>query len=161
MENNNIRSPDKPIKEILISDDNFNNDFNHDFNNDFNNDFNHDFNHYIKDDYELQIAINESIIEQENYEKKQLELLNKTKLRFQSFKNILFQLKKISVFDKNMLNFCNIIEPIIDLYCGCSIDYYECDIVMYDMIFNTFKTIRITDLDLELLKKIFIIENKL
>jgi len=29
---------------------------------------------------------------------------------------------------------------------------------MYDMIFNTFKTIRITELDLELIKKIFIIE---
>ena len=158
MENNNIRPPDKPIKEILISDDNFNNDFNNDFNHNFNNDFN---NNYIRDDYELQIAINESIIEQENYEKKQLEIMNKTKLRFQSFKNILFQLKKISIFDKNMLNFCNIIEPIIDLYCGCSIDYYECDKDMYDMIFNTFKTIRITELDLELLKKIFIIENNL
>jgi hypothetical protein len=157
--NNNIRPPDNTIKEILIDNNNFNNDFN--FNHVFNFNFNLNNNNYIRDDYELQIAINESIIEQENYEKKQLELLNKTKLRFQSFKNILFQLKKISVFDKNMLNFCNIIEPIIDLYCGCSIDYYECDIVMYDMIFNTFKTIRITDLDLELLKKIFIIENKL
>jgi hypothetical protein len=156
--NNNIRPPDNTIKEILIDNNNFNNIFNNDFNNDFNHVFN---NNYIRDDYELQIAINESIIEQENYEKKQLELLNKTKLRFQSFKNILFQLKKLSMFDKNMLNFCNIIEPIIDLYCSCSIDNYECDKNMYDIIFNTFKTIRITELDLELLKKIFIIENNI
>jgi hypothetical protein len=149
MENNlNIRPPDNPIREILINNTNYNTNYNTIYNDIYND----------EDDYDLQLVITESIKEQEIYDKKQIEILNKTKLRFQSFKNILFQIKKISLLDKNILDFYNIVQPIIDLYCAGDIDNYECDKNMYDDIFNTLKTIRITDLEFDLFKNVFVID---
>jgi hypothetical protein len=148
-----IRPPDNPIKEILVN--------------------NYDYNNYIEpyihnesyinsdyDDYnnELQLAINESIKEQEEVEKKQLEILEKTRIRFESFKNVLLKIKKISMFDPKIMKFYNIIESIIDSYCACNIDIYDCDKAMYDEIFGTLKTIRINESELELFKNLFIIE---
>jgi hypothetical protein len=63
------------------------------------------------------------------------------------------------MIDKTLLEFYNIIEPMIDSYCACNIDIYECDNVMYDVIFSTLKTIRLTESDLELFKNLFVIEN--
>ena len=150
-----IRTPDNTIREILVS---------HDINYDINYD-NYDINYDITDiisnvyDSELQLAINESIKEQEAFEKKQLEMLEKTRLRVQSFKDVILKIKKICMIDKTLLEFYNIIEPMIDSYCACNIDIYECDNVMYDVIFNTLKTIRLTESDLELFKNLFVIEN--
>ena len=86
-------------------------------------------------------------------------MLEKTRLRVQEFKDVLFKIKKISMIDPQILKFYNIIEPIIDSYCGCNIDIYECDKIMYDEIFGTLKTIRLNESELELFKKLFIMEN--
>jgi hypothetical protein len=144
-----IRPPDKTIREILV-----------------NREINYDINYYdniniIPGDYEndLQLAIRESIRENEEYEKKQLEMLEKTRLRVQTFKDVLFKIKKIGMIDQKIFNFYNIIEPIIDSYCACNIDIYECEKVMYDEIFGTLKTIRLTESELELFKNLFVIEN--
>ena len=96
-----IRLPDNTIREILI---------NHNTNYDINY-TNYDNINITPIDYdpELQLAINESIKEQEEYEKKQLEYLAKTRLRVQTFKDILFKIKKISMIDQKILNFYNII----------------------------------------------------
>jgi len=69
------------------------------------------------------------------------------------------KIKKIGMIDKTFLEFYNIIEPIIDFYCACNIDIYECDKNMYDEIFKTLKTIRLTEFDFELFKNLFVVEN--
>jgi hypothetical protein len=139
-----IRPPDNPIREILV------NDY-----------YNDNIIPCDYDDYDnaLQLAYLESIKEQEEYEKKQLEMLEKTRLRVQSFKDVLLKIKKISMIDPQILKFYNIIEPMIDSYCGCNIDIHECDKAMYDEIFSTLKTIRLTETELELFKNLFVMEN--
>lgn len=142
-----IRPPDNPIREILVNNYNYN----------YIEPYIH--NDYDYDNNQLELAINESIKEQEEYEKKQLEMLEKTRLRVQTFKEVLFKIKKISMIDSQILKLYNIIEPMIDSYCACNIDIYECDKAMYDEIFGTLKTIRLTESELELFKNLFVIEN--
>ena len=146
-----IRLPDNPIREVLI------NEYNYDNMNIFNDYGNEDENE--DEDYELQVAINESIEEHEEHKKKQSEILEKSKLRVQVCKDVLFKIKKISMIDPKILKLYNIIEPIINSYFACNIDTYECDKVIYGEIFSTLKTIRLTVSDLELFKKIFIMTN--
>jgi hypothetical protein len=146
-----IRPPDNPIREILV-----NNYYNNNYN-DYDN-INTIPIEYDEYDDELQLAYIESIKEHEEYEKKRLEMLEKTRLRFQTFKDVLLKIKKISMIDPQILKFYNIIEPMIDSYCAGNIDIYECDKSMYDEIFSTLKTIRLTELELELFKKLFIME---
>ena len=140
-----IRIPDNTIREVLVNDYNNNNYIYNNYNN-YNN----------SRDYELQLAINESIKEQEEYRIKQLEIMEKTRLRMESFKDVLFKIKKISMIDAKILKFYNIIEPIIESYCACNIDVYACDKALYDEIFSTLKTIRFTKLEIELFKNLFI-----
>jgi hypothetical protein len=64
------------------------------------------------------------------------------------------------MIDKTILEFYNIIEPMIDSYFACNIDVYECDKNMYDVIFKTLKTIRLKEFEFELFKNLFVIENK-
>jgi hypothetical protein len=140
-----IRPPDNTIREILVNDYCYNDNI-----------IPCDYDEY---DNALQLAYLESIKEQEEYEKKQLEMLEKTRLRVQSFKDVLLKIKKISMIDPQILKFYNIIEPMIDSYCGCNIDIYECDNAMYDEIFTTLKTIRLSESELELFKNLFVMEN--
>ena len=170
-EDETIRPPDNTIREILIDYNNSNYDIN--FGITYNS-YNNIDDNYDEYDRALQLAYIESIKEQEeykkrqleevkkqeDYEKKQLEFLEKTKLRVQTFKDVLLKIKKIAMIDKTLLGFYNIIEPIIDSYYACNIDIYECDKVMYDLIFKTLKTIRLTESQLELFKNLFVIENK-
>ena len=136
-----IRPPDNTIREILVNDYNYYND-------------NDNMIQCDNDEYDnaFQLACIESLREQE-------ELLEKTNLRVQSFKNVLLKIKKIGMIDKTFLEFYNIIEPIIDFYCACNIDIYECDKNMYDEIFKTLKTIRLTEFEFELFKNLFVVEN--
>ena len=155
IEDEEIRAPDNTIREILV-----NYDTNYIINYGNNYDIIYDNINVIPNIYddELQLAINESIKEQEAFEKKQLEMLEKTRLRMISFKNVLLKIKKISMFDKTIFEFYSIIETIIDSYCACNIDIYECDKIMYDMIFETLKTIRLTENEINLFKNLFIVE---
>jgi len=102
------------------------------------------------DEYDnaFQLACIQSIREQE-------ELFEITNLKTQSFKNVLLKIKKISMIDPEILEFYNMIESIINEYCSCRINSYECNINMYNSIFNTLKTIRITETELELFKNLF------
>ena len=141
--NDRIRPPDNTIREILV--------------NDYNDNIipcdPHDYDNIIpcdNDEYDnaFQLACIESLREQE-------ELLKKTNLRVQSFKNVLLKIKKISMIDPEILEFYNMIKLIIDEYCSCRIDSYECDINMYNNIFNILRTIRITESELELFTNLF------
>ena len=143
--NDRIRPPDNIIRERIA------NDY-------YNDDIlipcdPHDYDNIIPcddDEYDnaFQLACIQSIREQE-------ELLERTNLRVQSFKNVLLKIKKISMIDPEILEFYNMIESIIHEYCSCRINSYECDINMYNNIFNTLKTIRITEPELELFKNLF------
>ena len=82
--------------------------------------------------------------------------MEKTRLRIESFKDVLFKIKKISMIDAKILKFYNIIEPIIKSYCACNIDTYECDKALYHKIFSTLKTIRLTESEFSLFKNLFI-----
>ena len=139
-----IRPPDNTIREILVNDYYYNDNI-----------IPCDYDDY---DNALQLAFIASIKEQEEYEKKRLEMLEKTRLRVQTFKDVLLKIKKISMIDPQILKFYNIIEPMIDSYCACNIDIYECDKAMYDEIFSTLKTIRLTESELELFKNLFVME---
>ena len=139
-----IRPPDNPIREMLVNDYYYNDNI-----------IPCDYDDY---DNALQLAFIESMKEQEEYEKKQLEMLEKTRLRVQTFKDVLLKIKKISMIDPQILKLYNIIEPMIDSYCACNIDIYECDNAMYDEIFSTLKTIRLTESELELFKNLFVME---
>jgi len=156
-----IRPPDNPIREVLV-----NNYYNYNYNNNYIDPYIDPYinnESYINNEYdfnndELQLAINESIKEQEENEKKQLELLEKTRIRIEEFKDVLLKIKRISMIDAKIMKFYNIIEPIIDSYYACSIDIYECDNIMYHEIFGTLKTIRLNKTELELFKKFFVME---
>jgi len=141
-----IRPPDNTIREILVNDYYYND--------------NDNIIPCVYDEYDnaLQLAFIASMKEQEEYEKKRLEMLEKTRLRVQSFKDVLFKIKKISMIDPQILKFYNIIEPIINSYCACNTDIYECDKVMYNEICSTLKTIRLTESELQLFKNLFIME---
>lgn len=140
-----IRPPDNTIREILVNDYYYNDNI-----------IPCDYDDY---DNALQLAFIESMKEQEEYEKKRVEMLEKTRLRVQAFKDVLLKIKKISMIDTEILKFYNIIEPMIDSYCAGNVDIHECDKAMYDEIFNTLKTIRLTESELQLFKNLFVMEN--
>jgi hypothetical protein len=76
-----VRPPDNTIREILLNDYCYNdNIIPCDYDDDYDN--------------ALQLAFIESMKEQEEYEKKRLEMLEKTRLRVQSFKDVLLKIKK-------------------------------------------------------------------
>lgn len=150
IEEEEIRPPDNQIREVLVNNNNY-----YYYNCDYDNS-----NFIINDeDYELKLAISKSIKEQEEHEKKQLEIMKKSNLRVQTFKDVLFKIKKISMIDNQILNLYNIIQPIINSYCVCNIDIYKCNKNMYNEIFSTLKTIRLSEVESELFKKLIVIED--
>ena len=110
---------------------------------------------------EMEEAINCSLHEHEeinkNYEDKIMnEYLLETNIRRENFKNILFDLSKLIKYDKDIREIYEIIEPIIDAYCGQYIQKYEIDEITYNRIFKVIGTIRTDKKNIELLKTIFI-----
>lgn len=71
--------------------------------------------------------------------------------RKESFNALLFKMKKISNYDKEVEEIYNIIEPIIESYCEQAIQYYEVDKATYERIFRVISSMRINT---EPLKKI-------
>jgi hypothetical protein len=110
------------------------------------------------DKAELELAISESIKEQEAYDKRQSEISQKTKLRIGTFKNILEKIKRVGMVDKEISDFYDVIQPMVDSYCACNVDRFECDEVMYTTIFDTLKKIRLTESEFESLKLLFVRE---
>jgi hypothetical protein len=65
------------------------------------------------------------------------------------FNSLLFKMKQLSNYDKEVEEIYNIIEPIIESYCEQVIQYYEVDKITYERIFNILSTIRINKEPLE------------
>lgn len=93
--------------------------------------------------------------EQFNYERKLIqEHTHETKRRVEIFKEFLLRLQKISSFDQEIREIYEIIQPIIDAYCGQIINHYDLDEITYNKIFDTLRKVRHTDTVITELKKI-------
>jgi hypothetical protein len=89
-----------------------------------------------------------------DYEKEIQKYFVEEKMRRKEIFNVLlFKMKKISNYDKEVEEIYNIIEPIIESYCEQVIQYYEVDKVTYERIFNIVSSIRV---DKEPLEKIIL-----
>jgi|688.fasta_scaffold21273_11 hypothetical protein len=90
----------------------------------------------------------------EQYNKELLE--RKTKCN-----EIIFNMNKISKFDKDIKEIYEIIEPILELYCSQNINYCVFDEVTHNRIFYMISKIRIDKKNIEFLKTIIIKEDKI
>jgi hypothetical protein len=82
--------------------------------------------------------------------------LSETKKRKELFRDLLFDLNKLTKFDKDIKEIYEIIEPIIDTYCGQFINFCELDEETYDRIFKVIGTVRTNKNNIEVLKSILI-----
>ncbi len=146
-EEDNIRPPDQVKKERLI-DDNF------DIMNPIiqNNDC--DF------DTILELSKNEYNLLQEEQEQKAIELIsNQIKEERQNkFNNIKTQLNKIILFDRDNLNYYELILSIIEMYEVNILNEYKTYENEYTTIFKLLKTIRLPNEEIDNLKKIILYE---
>ncbi len=81
-----------------------------------------------------------------------------TNRRTEIFKDFLFNLNKVGKFDKEVREMYDILDPIIDSYCGQYIETCELGEETYDKIFNTLKKIRNNQQTLDTLKTIILRE---
>ena len=72
------------------------------------------------------------------------------------FRGFLFDLNKLTRFDKDMKEIYEIIEPIIDYYCAQYMKQCELDPITYDRIFKVIGNIRTDKNVIELLKNVII-----
>lgn len=136
----NIRPPDNVVSERLLEDN--------------------------RDEFQKQIdeAIHLSLQEitqqrdiNRQYEERLLkDYTTETNRRNEIFKDFLFNLVKIGKFDKEIREIYEILDPIIDSYCGQFIETCELDEESYDRIFNTLKKIRNNQKALDTLKLIIL-----
>lgn len=138
----NIRQPDNAFKETLLED------------------TRSDFEKQM--DEALQLSMQE-INQQLNINKKYEEQLLKDyyteiERRTNIFKNFLFNINKVRKFDNKIEEIYNIIDPIIDSYCGQFIDNCKLDKETYNKIFDTLKQIRNDQQAFDILKTIILIE---
>lgn len=72
------------------------------------------------------------------------------------FKNILFEIHKVSKYDTAIKEVYEIIEPIIESYCNQYINSYEFDQITYDFIFKQLSSLRINNDNMDILKSLFL-----
>lgn len=97
-------------------------------------------------DEAIQISLREMQEQQRvymQYEKQLLEDYNKeTVRRANLFKDFMFNLRRTSGLDKNIMEVLTILEPIVEGYCNQTRESFELDSNTYDLIFNNIKRIR-------------------
>lgn len=81
-----------------------------------------------------------------------------TRRRTDIFKDLLFNLNKIKKFDNEVREIYDIIDPIIEAYCGQYFETCELDSETYNKIFRILEKIRNNQTALEHLKKIILRE---
>jgi len=138
----NIRSPDEVVREKLLED--------------------------TRSDFEKQLdeamylsmqEINKQLDINNQYEEQLLkDYASETKKRSNLFKNFIANLTRLCGFDKEVREIYNILDPIIESYCGQIIETCELDGETYDKIFNTLKKIRNDQQVIDILKTIILRE---
>lgn len=139
----NIRIPDVSKTEQLLEDDR---------------------SQYQKD---IDNALSISLMEIKDYNTKSFEYeksiieeySNETKQRNNIVSPILFEIHKVSNFDKVIKELYQIIKPIMDSYCNRLIDYYVFDDITYNFIFKNISSLRISKINITFLETIFIRES--
>jgi hypothetical protein len=81
-----------------------------------------------------------------------------TNRRTEIFKDFLFNINKVGKFDKEVRDMYDILEPIIESYCGQYIETCELDEKTYEKIFNMLTKIRNNQQTLDTLKTIILRE---
>ena len=138
----NIRTPDEVVREKLLED--------------------------TRSDFEKQLdeamylsmqEINKQLDINNQYEEQLLkDYASETKKRSNLFKNFIANLTRLCGFDKEVREIYNILDPIIESYCGQIIETCELDGETYDKIFNTLKKIRNDQQAIDILKTIILRE---
>ena len=137
---NNVRAPDNAKKEQLLQDTR---------------------SEYDKQmDEAMYLSIQEFKKQEEVNQKYEEDIINEhikiVNDRKESFRGFLFDLNKLTRFDKDMKEIYEIIEPIIDCYCAQYMNQCEIDTVTHDRIFKVIGNIRTDKNAMELLKKILV-----
>lgn len=137
-----IRQPDIVISDKLLDDDR---------------------SEYEKDiEAAIQISYEELIHHNEINSKYENEIINKYNEQLLERKNkcntILFDIKKITNYDKEIKEIYEIIEPILELYYHQNINYCVFDDKTYNRIFNLISKIRTDKKNIEFLKSIIVKE---
>ena len=138
----NIRKPDEVVRETLLED-------------------NRD-NYQKQIDEAMYLSMQEMNQEREinhEYEEKILkDYADETNRRVNLFKNFMANITKLCKFDNEVREIYNILDPIIDSYCGQFIETCELDQQTYDKIFDILKKIRNDQQAFDTLKTIILIE---
>lgn len=145
-DDDNIRPPDEVKIDRLIDDDDTMNPIIQNNNIDF--------------DTILELSKNEYNSLQEQEEQKAIEMIcNQTKEERQNkFNNIKIQLNKIILFDRDHLDYYELVLSIIEMYELNVINEYKTYEKEYTTIFKLLKTIRLPNEEIENLKKIILLE---
>jgi hypothetical protein len=137
----NIRQPDKVIKKQIIPD------------------MRRIFDKELEE--ALYLSMKETIDEQKRnleYEEQIMNnYLNETCKRREKFYDLLFDLNKVSKFDKTIKEIYQVIEPMIETYCNQFVECYNVDEETYTNIFKTLSTIRTNKKNIENLKTIILL----
>lgn len=108
----------------------------------------------------IQLSIKENLDQQEVYNKYEemiMEEYEKEKcIRRDKFRDLLFDLNKLSKYDKKIKDIFVIIEPIIESYCNQIFDLQQIDKDLYEDIFLYLSKIRTNKKNIENLKSILI-----
>ena len=138
----NIRTPDEVVREKLLED------------------TRSDFEKELDEAMYLSIQeINKQLYINNQYEEQLLkDYASETKKRSNLFKNFIANLTRLCGFDKEVREIYNILDPIIESYCGQIIETCELDGETYDKIFNTLKKIRNDQQVIDILKTIILRE---
>ena len=141
-EDDNIRPPDEVVRETLLED--------------------------TRSDFEKQmdeamyLSMQEMKQQREINEQYEEQLLknyaDETKRRINLFKNFMANMTKLCKFDNEVREIYNILDPIIESYCGLYFETCELDGGTYDKIFDTLKKIRNDQQALDTLKTIILRE---
>ena len=138
----NIRKPDEVVRETLLED-------------------NRD-NYQKQIDEAMYLSMQEMNQEREinhEYEEKILkDYADETNRRVNLFKNFMANITKLCKFDNEVREIYNILDPIIDSYCGQFIETCELDQQTYDKNFDILKKIRNDQQAFDTLKTIILIE---
>jgi hypothetical protein len=141
-EDDNVRPPDEVVRETLLED-------NRD-----------EFQKQI--DEAMYLSMQEMKHQHEIYQQYEQQLLkdyaDETNRRNNLFKNFKATLTRLCGFDKDVREIYNILDPIIESYCGQYFETCELDAESYDKTFNTLKKIRIDQQAVDTLKTIILRE---
>lgn len=111
----------------------------------------------------IQLSIQEMHQQQRIYAQYEKQLLEdyakETVRRSELFTDLLFNLNKLSRFDKQIGEVLDIINPIIESYCSQIIEVCELDEATYNKIFGALRGIRNCNSGLDALKSLIVIQS--